>query len=579
MAKTLSADEKTIKDFLEVSQKQKILIPEYQRPYSWEEVHISTLFENLVEFTQKKSIDKSQESYFLGTVVYFVNENENNKREIIDGQQRLTSLLLFLRVIYEKLSQSEIKSEKGTNFLNQIEPLIWVKDELTGQADKNSIVINSEVISDEQNVTLHNILKTGKTEDKAKDNYSKNYELFAKLYDEFLANNSDPDAIFHFINNLLNYTIIIPIEANKKDTALTIFSTLNDRGKPLSDSDIFKAEIYKNLDNDKQKEFIEKWQKIQEKADNADIGMSNLFYMYMFYLRAKNNDKKSTTPKLRTYLSENNYSKLTYNDLLKNLEQILNLLQFNEDLKVIDNENWSNNIQIKQMFGMLKLLDNEWWKYPTVIYYLSHKDKENFENLFLNFLRKLFVNIFQRYSIEHTINSLKSPVLKLNIEILNNTQPTFEFKQIDGLESDILKKRIEQPHANLRKALVAFLAYNEEKQKELLPEKWELEHIFPQKWQKTYVEQTIKWLPEKIEEYLWCIGNLIPLSKKTNIEASNKYFDAKKEIYKESEVAIAQKIAETYNDWKPDNIIQRNSEIYQFVQQQFKQWLNQSLAE
>ena len=106
-----------------------------------------------------------------------------------------------------------------------------------------------------------------------------------------------------------------------------------------------------------------------------------------------------------------------------------------------------------------------------------------------------------------------------------------------------------------------------------------MEHIFPQKWQKTYIEQTVKWLPEKIEEYLWCIGNLIPLSKKTNIEASNKYFDAKKEIYKESEVAIAQKIAETYNDWKPDNIIQRNSEIYQFVQQQFKQWLNQSLAE
>lgn len=577
MAKTLSADEKTIKDFLEVSQKQKILIPEYQRPYSWEEVHISTLFENLVEFTQKKSIDKSQESYFLGTVVYFV--NENNKREIIDGQQRLTSLLLFLRVIYEKLSQSEIKSEKGTNFLNQIEPLIWVKDELTGQADKNSIVINSEVISDEQNVSLHNILKTGKTKNNAKDNYSKNYELFAKLYDEFLANNSDPDAIFHFINNLLNYTIIIPIEADKKDTALTIFSTLNDRGKPLSDSDIFKAEIYKNLDNDKQKEFIEKWQKIQEKADNADIGMSNLFYMYMFYLRAKNNDKKSTTPKLRTYLSENKYSKLKDNDLLKNLEQILNLLKFNEDLKNIDNENWSNNIQIKQMFEMLKLLDNEWWKYPTIIYYLSHKDKENFENLFLNFLRKLFVNIFQRYSIEHTINSLKSPVLKLNVEILDKTQPTFEFKQIDGHEEKTLEIKIKQPHANLRKALVAFLAYNEEKQKELLPEKWELEHIFPQKWQKTYIEQTVKWLPEKIEEYLWCIGNLIPLSKKTNIEASNKYFDAKKEIYKESEVAIAQKIAETYNDWKPDNIIQRNSEIYQFVQQQFKQWLNQSLAE
>ena len=413
MANTLSVNKKTINEFLSDSQKQKFLIPEYQRPYSWKEDHISTLFEDLVEFTQKKLTDKSQENYFLGTVVYFV--NENNEREIIDGQQRLTSLLLFLRVIYEKLSQSEIKSDEGENFIRQIEPLIWIRNELNHKVDKNSILINSKVVSDKQNDILHKILKTGKTEDNAKDNYSKNYEFFAKLYNEFLAKNSDPNAIYIFINNLLNYTIIMPIEADTQDTALTIFSTLNDRGEPLTDADIFKAKIYGNLDNDKKEEFIKKWRELEDRTKECKENMQNLFYAYMFYLRAKDKDKVSTTPKLRTYLSQNKFEKLKDEHLLTNLEHIFNLLKFSNDLKGIDNENWSNNIQIKQVISLLKLTNNEWWKYPAVIYYLKHRTNQNFEDLYLKFLRQLFVSIFKRYSINHSINALKFPVLKLNI--------------------------------------------------------------------------------------------------------------------------------------------------------------------
>lgn len=571
MATTISVNKKTIREFLENAQKQKFLIPEYQRPYAWEFDHIKTLFDDLVEFTKKKITQKSQENYFLGTVVYFV--NKDNQKEIIDGQQRITSLLLLLRAIYKKLSKSEIKSEKGDNFIKIIEPLIWEQDELSGKANKNSILMNSKVILDKQNQIFHEILKTGEISQNAKDNYSKNYKEFENLYDDFLNNNSDPDAIYIFINNILNYTIIMPIEADTQDTALTIFSTLNDRGMPLSDADIFKAQIYSDLNDSQKAEFIKKWQELENKTKEANEKMQNLFYVYMFYLRAKNEDKLTTTPKLRTYMSENEFANLKDENLLQNLEQILNLLKFSKNLKDIDCEIWSKNLKIKQAFSLLTLTNNEWWKYPCVIYYLTHKQNQNFESLFLKFLRKLFVSIFQRYSIEHAINSLKNPILKLNIEILNSLEPKFDFKEITDNEQYVLEAKIKNPHTNLRYALVSFIAYTDENQKGLLPINWELEHIFPQKWQKVYIEQTLNWTDEKLKELLWNIGNLIPLEKKLNIVASNGYFDKKKDEYTKSKVAMTNEIAKNYNDWKPENIIERNAELLAQIKSKFTKWL------
>ncbi|MDA3044039.1 DUF262 domain-containing HNH endonuclease family protein [Campylobacter sp. JMF_07 ED4] len=561
---------KTIAEFLQTTQKEKILIPEYQRPYAWGFDQIEALFSDLKDFTIDKIKDKTQETYFLGTIVYFV--NDNGEKEIIDGQQRLTSIMLLLRAIYEKLSTSEITTPEGLNFINKIEPLLFIKNEMTGQVDKDDILIRSDVVSDSQNHTFHQILKTGKTQNGAKDNYSKNYESFSKLYDEFISQNSDPKAIYYFINNLLNYTTIIPIKAKTQDTALTIFNTLNDRGMPLSDADIFKGKIYKNLDDDKKVKFIQEWKILENETELANEKMQNLFYMYMFYLRAKADDKDTTTPKLRSYLLKKKPEFLRDDDLLENLRQILKILKFSKDLKDIDDEVWSENLQIKQVFSLLVLTNNEWWKYPSIIYYLTHKNSPNFENLYLKFLRKLFVSIFQRYSIEHAINSIKAPVLKLNVEITNNAEPKFDFKEILGDEENILKGKIIAPHVNLRYALVLFVAYEMANQTEILPERWELEHIFPQKWQNTYIEQTLGWTDAKLKELLWNIGNLTPLEKKLNIMASNGYFDKKKTEYAKSKVAITNGIDKNYNEWKPENIIERNGEIVKFVKEKFNQW-------
>ena len=99
----------------------------------------------------------------------------------------------------------------------------------------------------------------------------------------------------------------MPIEAESQDTALRIFSTLNDRGKPLSDTDIFKAQFYKFYsDKGRKEEFINRWKALEELSDKifqAPSGspMDELFTRYMYYERAKQRNRKTTTEALRKF--------------------------------------------------------------------------------------------------------------------------------------------------------------------------------------------------------------------------------------------------------------------------------------
>ena len=104
------------------------------------------------------------------------------------------------------------------------------------------------------------LLKTGVVITGSKSNYVKNYQFFQAKINEFLI--TYPSYFAYLPARILGNCILLPIEAESQDTALRIFSTLNDRGLPLSDADIFKAQFYKYYGDKGQKdEFIEKWKK------------------------------------------------------------------------------------------------------------------------------------------------------------------------------------------------------------------------------------------------------------------------------------------------------------------------------
>ena len=118
MGTTIEVNKQSVKQLLETGRANPFVIPEYQRPYAWEDEQVQTLFDDLWEFTASVAGTESKSTYFLGSVVSY--ENENSEQEIIDGQQRITSLFLLLRAIYTKLKEADTPTREALNFINQI---------------------------------------------------------------------------------------------------------------------------------------------------------------------------------------------------------------------------------------------------------------------------------------------------------------------------------------------------------------------------------------------------------------------------------------------------------------------------
>lgn len=568
MPTTIEVNKQSVEMLLSSGKSKPFVIPEYQRPYAWTEEQVETLFEDLWEFTTISGGAERESSYFLGSVVSY--ENENGEQEIIDGQQRITSLFLLLRAIYTKLvatPESE-RTAEANNFIGKIEPTIWRTDKLTGTVDFKNILLTSRVVNNEGNEILRDILESGKTDENAKDNYSRNYRYFQKLFDRHSTEN--PLMIYQFIYAVLNQAILLPITADTQDTALTIFSTLNDRGLPLSDADIFKAKIYNQLEVEAKKVFIERWKDLDEQATDANESIQQLFYYNMFYYRALDQDTNTTTPGVRKYYSANKFERLYKKELLETLFVILNLWKVVNKGEEIEDEAWSKNNKIKQTLDILTSYPNEFWKYPVVIYYVCYRNEENFETRFARFLNKLLMELMTKYLMMPTINAVKPDILKLNSAIVASNIPIFEFKTVDVTQ---LEPYIHNPNRNAVRMLLKTLAY--EHQDELLPSKWEIEHIFPQKWQTNYFpkesDSTIK---EKIEH----IGNKLPLEKKLNIVAGNGYFSKKKEKYMASKIAITNIMGRSeVMEWDLDSIMKRDLRISDEMAEIFARWNSEYL--
>ena len=214
----IDVNKQNVVDLLKSGKDHPFVIPEYQRPYAWGDDEVITLFDDIWNFSIERTTPQGQKTYFLGSIVSY--ENENGEKEIIDGQQRITSLFLLLRAVYAKLESEECRTKEVENFINKIQPALWLEDELTGEVNKSKILLHSEVATDNANEILRGILESGVTAPGAKDNYSHNYNKFMELYEQ--KSLESPLHVFQFINALLNYSILLPISADSQDTALTL---------------------------------------------------------------------------------------------------------------------------------------------------------------------------------------------------------------------------------------------------------------------------------------------------------------------------------------------------------------------
>jgi len=559
----MKIEQLNVKQFLETGREEPFLVPDYQRPYSWGEEEIVTLFNDLLLFTEgdvSKKNKNSNDTYFLGTVISF--KNENGEQEIIDGQQRITSLFLLLRAIYTKLKTFSKKTNLYDELLSEIEPILW-KNVIKSEGAVKNVLISSSVINDEGNNILKGILENGVTKEVANDRYSLNYTLFQRLFDGLVYEN--PGLMFEFVRYVLNRTLICPIITESQEGALNIFSTLNTRGMPLSESDIFKAKIYNFLDDSQKNRFIERWKELTEKAEYVNEDIQQIFYYYMFYLRALDGDSATTTIGIRKYFSQNNFAKLFNKSLLKDLNSILDLWAVVVKKQSLENAKWSKNNQIIKMLDVLSSYPNEFWKYPVIIYYLVHKENPEFEKRFLKFLKKLTIELVANYLVKPTVLAVKAGILKLNVEITKKLSPPVTFQ---NLPLDSLKTKLRLPSKNLFKMTLKMMVYNF--QEELLPDKWEIEQIYPSKSVEGFNDEALETVSK---DYLDSIGNKIPFEKRSTIKASKDYFQKKRILYLRSQIPYVKEFATKHvTHWNVEDIKKRNEFITEEIMRLFISW-------
>lgn len=265
---------------------QRFSLPTYQRDFKWEKKHLGELLNDMQEaFISeydeghgRKEVAKYT-PYFLGTIITTVNPDAS--KTIIDGQQRLTTILAIL-VYFHRIR--ETKPEAGiSEFIRLIRREVFGETQYTISFDeprKNlfDLLMDSSIPDDElpQRVdTIPNL-----------DNGSKKiFECFTGI-DDFLETKLLDALLPNFIDFLTERVLLFEIVVPNEQDAHKVFVTMNDRGLKLGPIDLLKGYLLSNIfDDDANKNAHEKWASYMNKLKEIHIDEDSAFFKT--HLRSK----------------------------------------------------------------------------------------------------------------------------------------------------------------------------------------------------------------------------------------------------------------------------------------------------
>ncbi|EKN3392656.1 DUF262 domain-containing protein [Yersinia enterocolitica] len=262
------------RSLFDVLNEQKYTVDYFQREYSWGEKHIEELVTDLTStFLNEYTTDDTREqgenynNYYLGP---FVVSSKDGKRSIIDGQQRLTSLTLFL--IYLHNLQQELE------YNEKIESMIF--SELRGSKSFNIIV--EDRIPCMESLFNHGSYSLAEIDDESTRNMVERYQNITDAFPEELKGPAFP----FFIDWLKYNVIMVEIIAYSDENAYTIFETMNDRGLNLTPSEMLKGFLLSRFHQaDKRQKANELWKKAMMDLKNYDKDEDQRFFQS--WLRAQ----------------------------------------------------------------------------------------------------------------------------------------------------------------------------------------------------------------------------------------------------------------------------------------------------
>ena len=367
MALSLTAEQKSLSDIL--SKREQIIIPPYQRPYSWGIEECYQLYQDFLDAYNLKS------DYFIGNIILAVSEKEKKTPRIIDGQQRIITIWLIFKVLstfYEDLRI--LKDTTRTYEWDGNQSKIKIKSDVIESKDYQDLEIvfnweHSDFSNELRNCQIKNGLFLSPSNlSPIKANGLYFFYLFKKFKEQEGVNQ-----LKSFIRFMLECIYLLPIELtdttinSAENKALTIFETINNRGMDLQDADIFKARLYaKSISESEKDNFIQSWFHFRDECESINLSVDEIFRYYSHIIRGRDGNTKNEISMREFFAAPNSpISRNTQAEIIKDLLKITSLLREYDDRK-------NEKTELAAWLQLIDIYSNRYPKYAIITYLFKY---------------------------------------------------------------------------------------------------------------------------------------------------------------------------------------------------------------
>lgn len=507
-------------------------IPVYQRNYSWQKDNCEQLFNDIINAGEKDSI----EFHFIGSIIVIVDGGiRGNQNIIIDGQQRVTTSVLFLKAFYDFTKNEFIKDE-------------FLKRQIFKITENGKIP--KLILNRDDNIVLEKILNNSELNERDKTSkIFKNYDYFKNR----IKNSEDKK-----LKNGFEKLRIVGIKLNLNENPQLIFESLNSTGLQLNPTDLIRNFLLMNLNSKEQDRlYLEYWYKIEENISNenmeeffksflvikleTDVAQKKVYEYFKEY-KIVNSLKSEEVLKELLFYSKL-YSKLIFTTLEKDKEikskiiaiEVLNQKVIYPTLLELYANFYREELEKEEFIKILEFMEN--YLMRSIVCEISSKGLNKFNSTLIKRLNESsdkFENIKKALTLSKSKNRMKSN--KEFIEALKHNK--------------IYSNKTLKHGKTLLYKIESFLS-----KKELVSsDNLTVEHIMPQKLTKEWREKIPNYR-EFYDEYLHNLGNLTLSAY--NSELSNSIFEIKKEQFEKSNLSL-NRYFESIETWTKESIEKRN---------------------
>ena len=549
---------KDIKGILD--NKNQFVIPDFQRSFVWTEKEVETLFSDFKEDTDNYTdrLD-TLPGYLLGNIVLISNENNPTRFDVIDGQQRLTTLTLIfcaLNNLFKDIAE-ETRRNLGANAdmwmghtfsfkeyfrildnnLQFVDYKILHTQDLEFKETYKSIIKQGALVSDEDNTSANNLEAV----------YESILQHLRSIYDD------EPQKLLYFLQYLTTKVKLIETTAPSIERAFQLFEILNNRGQSLEPLDLLKNYLLKNLTSapgitqNQIKDFSDSWSQflknLKDTGKSKVIETSTFIKHFIIGTKAINVKKKD----LFEHFKDN---ELVANDILQLSSDINSISKVYASINKdpLSNDFLSNDDGMYTLFTLFNTVQIHPLLMP--FYNAPRVDKVRLVDAAVRYVAAVIFSYTQTNAIEAELPEIIEKILhesdlarRLEVAVTElelRTKPYVDLIRALLPVKDFGSKNKKQAPKAFQ--ILKFIElYLNQKDSIKTNKKIELEHIMPQAADNddySFADEDTR------KEYLNHLGNLTLLDKSLNASVKNGNFADKLDHYKACEFVITRALAE-----------------------------------